>query len=346
MPVKAQSGGQSMVYDLRLTAWKTSGDSVFVAQTGLNKVIAYDNSASLTASTASRGLANGSLRQPLGIILDAQGTQYVAENVSVPGNAQAGRIVRYPSYSLNSGAETTEVAGLSYPTALALDPQNRLWVIESGLNNLSASSGDARFETPGQISRFDPLSDGSRNQTRATSTVVDRSSYGVPLYLALQGSNLWVTTSYGLLLKYDISSTPVLNGVYTIANRLDEIGGITAQNDVLWLSGKKAGVSTAVKLNVAALPTPNGIYAVDGSAAVTQSVTNGLYDPAGIALDSLGNLWVVNKTGAAGVAGTDASDPGTLVRYPAAQLAVASPAPDLRVPLGSRYPVGLAVGRP
>lgn len=346
VPVKAQSGGQSMAYDLRLTAWNTSGDSVFIAQAGLNKVIAYDNSASLTATAASRGLANGSLRQPLGIVLDAQGTQYVAENVATPGSAQAGRIVRYPSYSLNSGAETTEVGSLSYPTALALDTQNRLWVVESGLNNLPASSGDARFETPGQLSRFDSLPDGKRSQTRAATIPVPRSSYGVPLYLAIQGDSLWVTTSYGLLLRYDVAGTPTLNGVYTVASRLDEIGGVTAQGGVLWLSGKKAGVSAAVRLDVTALPGPNSIYAVDGSAAVTQSVTSGLYDPAGLAFDRLGNLWVVNKTGAAGVAGTDANDPGTLVRYPAAQLAAASPAPDLRMPLGSRYPVGLAVGRP
>lgn len=345
IPVKAQSQGQSMTYDLRLTVWNTSGDSVFIAQAGLNKVMAFDDSASLTAGSVARGLSNGSLRQPLGVILDAQGTQYVAENVSVPGNATAGRILRYPSFSLNSGAETTYIGGLSYPTAMALDAQNRMWVVQSGLNNLGTSAGDARFETVGRISRFDPAGPGSSLQTEAAGVPVNRSLYGVPLYLALQGNTLWATTTYGLLLKYDVTSAPALSGVYTLGTRLAEIGGIAAQGSSLWLSGKNGG-SAVVRLNTAALPASNGVYSVDGSGAVNLTLSTGLYDPAGLGIDSLGNLWVVNKTGAAGAADPSSSDPGSLVRFTSTSLGGGTPSPDLTLPLGSRYPVGMAVGRP
>ncbi|CAM3599061.1 hypothetical protein [Deinococcus frigens] len=83
IPVRAQSQGESMRYDLRLKTWKTNGDSVFVAQAGLGKVLAFDSSASLTSNTApARSLPNASVQQAWNVALDSAGNQYVVDNVA------------------------------------------------------------------------------------------------------------------------------------------------------------------------------------------------------------------------------------------------------------------------
>lgn len=333
IPVRAQSQGESMRYDLRLTAWKTTGDSVFIAQAGLGKVMAFDNSASLTPSSLpARSLPNASVQQAWGVVLDAQGNQYVVDNTA------SGRVVRYPSYSLNSGAGSVMASALSYPTGLTVDAQNRLWVVQSG-----STPAGTPVTTP-RVSRFD-----GGSGTEALGFNVDRGlGLGFPLNVAVSGTTLWLTTNFGLLLRYDLSAAPTLQGVYAFPGKLNDLGGggLSAQGTALYISGKNAGTGTVIRVNTAALPAPNGPYSVNADAAVTQSITAGLYDPAGLALDGLGNLWVVNKTGAAGVAGTNVNDPGTLIRFTAASLGTAAPTPDLSVGLGSRYPVGLAVGRP
>ncbi|CAM3599089.1 hypothetical protein [Deinococcus frigens] len=219
-----------------------------------------------------------------------------------------------------------------------MDAQNRLWVVQSG-----STPGGAAVTTP-HVGRYD-----SGSATEGLGFNVDRSlGLGFPQMVALDGDTLWLNTNFGLILKYDVSATPVLSGVYTFPGKLNDLGGgtLTVRNGTLWISGKNAGVSSVLGVNITALPAANGPYSVNGDAAVTKTITSGLYDPAGLAFDSAGNLWVVNKTGAAGVAGTNATDPGSLIRYPAASLSTVNPVPDLNIGLGSRYPVGLAVGKP
>ena len=333
IPLRARSQGQSMRYDLRLTLWKTNGESVFVANAGLGKVVAYDNSAALTASsTPARSLPTSSVPQAWAVAVDTLGNQYVASNTA------AGQITRYPSFGLNSAAGTPLIPNLSYPTGLAVDAQDKLWVVQSG----STPAGDA--VTVPHVGRFDPVSGAE-----TLGFDVNRNlGLGFPVNLALDGQTVWLTTNFGLLLKYDVSAAPTLNAVYTFPSKLNDLGGggLFAKNGNLWLSGKNAGVSSVVVVSTAALPAPNGPFSVNADSAVTKTMTAGLYDPAGLALDGSGNLWVINKTGAAGVAGTNTADPGSLLRFPAASLTGASPAPDLTLNLGSRYPVGLAVGKP
>jgi len=333
IPVRAQSQGESMRYDLRLKAWKTTGDSVFVAQAGLGKVLAFDSSASLTSATApARSLPTSSVQQAWNVALDSAGNQYVVDNVA------AGKVTRYPSFSLNSGAALTQISALSYPTGLAVDAQNRLWVVQSG-----STPGGAAVTTP-HVGRYE---NGSATETVGFD--VDRAlGLGFPQMVALDGNTLWLNTNFGLILKYDVATTPTLSGVYSFPTALNDLGGgtLTVRNGALWISGKNAGTSKVVAVNIAALPAANGPYAVNGDIAVTKTITSGLYDPAGLAFDSLGNLWVINKTGAAGVAGTNTADPGSLNRFPASALSAVNPTPDLTIGLGSRYPVGLTVGKP
>jgi hypothetical protein len=333
IPIQAQSQGESMRYDLRLTAWKTTGDSVFVAQAGLGKVLAYDNSASLTSTSApARSLPTYSAQQVWNVALDSQGTQYVVDNVA------AGKVTRYPSYSLNAGAGTVQVGNLSYPTGVAVDALDRLWVVQSG------SMPNGTPVTTPHVGRYD-----AGAATESVGFNVERTlNLGFPQMVAVSGSTLWMNTNFGLILKYDVSAVPTLSGVYSFPTKLNDLGGgsLTVRSGVLWLSGKNAGTSTIASVNIAALPTPNGPYSVNGDAAVTKSITSGLYEPAGLAFDGTGNLWVVNKTGAAGVAGTNTTDPGSLIRFPVASLGTATPTPNLNIGLGSRYPVGLAVGKP
>jgi hypothetical protein len=339
IPVKAYSQHESMRYDLRLTVYRTTGDSVWVAQTGTGSVLAYDSSASLsTSSPAPRSMGNGALRQPYAVAVDASGNQYVAENIGAPGSTGQGRVLRYSSFGLYVGGETATISGLNYPTALALDAQNRLWVVQSGLNQNGTPEGVAR------VSRFDP---GSTTEAAGFAP----SNLGYPSQVAVQGNTLWLTTTYGLLLRYDVSAAPTLTGIYNMGSKLNAFGGISVAGSSLWLSGGygvtgSPTIHRAVRLNPAALPVGNSAYGVDGSAAITVTLSSGLYDPAGIGQDALGNVWVVNKTGAVGVTDINSPDHGTLLRFTASSLSSANPVPDLNLDLGSRYPVGLAVGKP
>lgn len=327
IPVRAQSQGESMRYDLRLKTWKTTGDSVFVAQAGLGKVLAFDSSASLTGVSApARSLPNASVQQAWNVALDSAGNQYVVDNVA------AGQVTRFPSFSLNSGAGVTQISNLSYPTGLAVDAQSRLWVVQSG-----STPGGAAVTMP-RVGRYD-----SGSATEGLGFNVDRAlGLGFPQMLALDGNTLWLNTNFGLVLKYDVSATPMLSGVYSFPSKMNDLGGgtLTVRNGTLWISGKNAGVSSVMGVNIAALPPANGPFSVNGDTAVTTTITAGLYDPAGLAFDSAGNLWVVNKLG------VNPTDPGSLIRFPAASLATTTPTPNLNIGLGSRFPVGLAVGKP
>lgn len=337
IPVRARSQGQEMRYDLRLTVYRTTGDTVWVAQPGTGTVLAFDSSASLSASSpAPRTMGSYALRQPYAVAVDGSGNQYVAENVGTPGSAGQGRVLRYGSFGLYVGGETAIIGGLNYPTALALDAQNRLWVVQSGLNSSGVPEGTAR------VSRFDV------GATTESVGFAVPASLGFPSLIAVQGNALWITTTYGLLLRYDATAAPTLTGIYSLSS-VTAFGGLSAAGDSLWLSGTAGGgtsrIGRVIRLNTAALPAGNASFAVDGSSAIDLTLSSGLYDPAGLGQDALGNLWVVNKTGAAGVAETNASDHGTLLRFPAASLSSGAAA-NLTVDLGSRYPVGLAVGKP
>jgi len=338
VPVRATSLGQTMVFDVRLTVYRTTGNSVWVAQAGTGTVLAFDSSAALTPSSpAPRSAGPAALKQPYAVAVDAVGNQFVAENGGGVGNTGKGRVLKYSPFGLYPGGEIGMLENLNYPTSLALDAQSRLWVVQSGLNSSGNPEGVAR------VSRFDG---GVGPETSGFSVP---SNLGFPGQVAVSGNTLWLTTTYGFVLRYDVSAAPTLNGIYSLGGTLDAFGGLYASPSTLWLSGTFTSGSTlsrVARVNVSALPVGNAVFGVDGSAAVNLTLSSGLYDPAGLAPDSLGNLWVVNKTGALGVVNLSSPNHGTLVRFPVAALVSSSAAPNLSLDLGSRFPVGIAVARP
>lgn len=346
IPVLTTGQGRTRQYNLHVTVYRTQGDTVWVGQAGLGNVLAYDSSPLVTAiSLPSREMGNYTTLQPWAVAVDAEGNVYVAEYVGGVGNTNQGRVRKYAPFGLYPGGETTEITGLNYPSGIAIDAQGRLWVAQSGVNAHGGLEGTSR------VSRFDA---GSIQE--ATGFALP-SGLGYPNLVATgQGHALWVTTTWGLLLRYDASMTPpALKSIYSLPDVLDSFGGIAIDNTDLWLSGtitrsdasgRKTVNSRVVRLATAALPPGNGIFGVSGVAAVKATITDGLYQPAGLGLDRDKNLWVVNKTGVAGLSDPNSTDHGTLVRFPASSLRSSNPVMNLKVDLGSRYPVGLAVGRP
>lgn len=338
IPIFAKGQGTSKVYRLRFRTWPARGDSVFVAHAGLGKVIAFDGSVSLTPSTTpSRSF--DSLPQAQGIALDARGYQYVVDNVA------QGTLRTIPPFRVEDHVSTVVARNLSSPTGVTVDGSGRVWVVQSG------SSTSSR--TP-RISRFDP---GTTEEALGIDVPASL-GVGMPNVVAVQGQTLWVTTSWGILLRYDVTTSPALTGTYTLPTKITGIGGISVQANRIWLAGTfgpedppKSGKypiknSVVVRLDPSKLPTSIEKSAVDALPAVDLTLTNGLFDPAGLGVDNLGNLWVINKTGAAGINNDKDPTSGSLVRFAAASLSGSNAHPDLTLDLGSRYPVGLAVGQP
>jgi len=105
----------------------------------------------------------------------------------------------------------------------------------------------------------------------------------------------------------------------------------------LWLSGELRGEARVMQLEA-------GSWSTDGRLSVGTAktvLTDGLYDPWGLAFDGSGGLWVVNRTDA-----EDTPDSrGAAVYFPVSRQMTGSE-PERILPLESRFTLGIGIGRP
>ena len=69
------------------------------------------------------------------------------------------------------------------------------------------------------------------------------------------------------------------------------------------------------------------------------TLSQGVYDPDGLAFDATGNVWVVNQTDATG------TGPGSVVKFAGSSLGGSS-SPEVTLSLPTRYTIGVAIHRP
>lgn len=330
LPVRRMVGGFTMTYDLRLVVRQPNGQSVWVTNAGNSTIAAFENAAGLTPASTPSGSAGG-IAQPYDIEVDSQGVQYVVENVGNPAAAQpAGRVLRYASLNLSIPVQVI-TNGLNYPTSAALDAGNNLWVANSALDFTGTSRG-----TP-SIRYFAP------NATSPTGGFDFPAGYGSPLQIDFgPDGRLWASTSFGLLVGFrTVATAPTIDAVISLPAALSNIKSLTFDNGGnLWLSGLNGAQGRLVRLPGSALAATGVTFAVDRSASVNATLSSGLFDPFGVAVDSAGNLWAVNQTDASG------TGPGSLVRYAAADLTTPAATPSLTLPQATRFILGIAVGLP
>jgi sugar lactone lactonase YvrE len=166
----------------------------------------------------------------------------------------------------------------------------------------------------------------------------DTASFGYPKQLAFDAAgNLWMTTTFGLMLGYTLPAAPsptpfaVLVGVGGAGGDLfDTANALTFDGaGNLWLTGSLAGAGRALRIDAG------------GWADVGVILGDALFGPYGLAFGSDGALWIVNSTDAA----DDDESRGSLLRYDAGALTDGA-SPSASFALASRYTLGIAVDRP
>jgi sugar lactone lactonase YvrE len=271
-----------------------------------------------TISGAGTGLA-----EPIGIALDSSRNIYVA-------NAYNGYSITVYQAGSNGNAAPIAVisgdnTGLYYPRGIALDSSGNLYA-EGYTNAIGYSVNVYPAGSNGNVS------------PAATIAGADTGLYG-PVGIALDsGGNLYVlngqtgVTQFGSVIVYPagssgdaIPSTTItsnftgIKGASSVA--LDSMGNIYVANE---LSGSGGSINIY----------PAGSYATGPPIATIAGANTELSGPSRIALDSSGNLFVLN--------GGDYA----ITEYPAGSAGDAMPNGTLSIDQsGKSFPTGMAVGR-
>jgi hypothetical protein len=339
LPLLATSGDEARTFELAVVV---HDETVWVTNAGLSQVVAFDEPEALAAPALPSRRTGGVVAQPYAIAVGASGAQWVVENVGDPAAAQpAGRVLRYAPFALDAPDLIVDT-GLSYPTGIAIDAAGTVYVASSGLD----WTGTER--DPPAIVTIDPTSGAVATALRFD-TALGPPSLGYPRSLAFDpAGQLWMTTTYGLLVGYALPAADPPVPFAVIAGAGGGSGDVyDTLNDVTfdadgdpWVSGTLAGAARLVEI-------PAGAWATDGTttwvdpSTVGAVVTQGLFVPWGLRFDRTGDLWAVDTTDAADAA----TSRGSLVRFGGGSLGL-DPAPDVVIRLDSRYTLGLAVGTP
>ncbi|MFA6316755.1 MAG: FlgD immunoglobulin-like domain containing protein [Elusimicrobiota bacterium] len=249
--------------------------NVWVADRGNNRVLrfpapagAFNPAADLVLgqtlfSTNGAGLSQTGLSGPSAAVVDALGNAWVADT----GN---NRVLRFPSPLASGGAADTVLgqalfttgaaaltqAGLDSPAALAVDAATNVWVADAGNNRV------VRFYSPMTSGVNADMVLGQADYVSGASNrgaAVAANSLNGPLGLALDGTALWVADSRN-------------NRALKFANPLS-----VGQNANLVL-GQSVFTSSA----------PNR--------GVASAAANSLAQPAAVAPDGLGDVWVADAS--------------------------------------------------
>ncbi len=302
---------------------------LWIANSGSSQSVVQYSTPQLAASTsvAPNMVIGTPAEHNLGAAFDSHGNLWIASLV-------ADTIVEYSAAQLKSSGTPVPVVTLSVPgtnpAGLAFDAHGNLWVTNYGANTV------VEYSTSQIASNGAP--------TPAVTIAASAGSLQEPVGIAFDASgNLWIANSLGdaaTVVEFTTgqltaSGTPTpaititsnagsLFGPMLMA--FDANGGLWVANGAFTTSNTVVGYS-ASQLAASGSPVPN----------VTLSAAAGsLFNPAGLAFDGSGNLWVSNF----GVSNLGSS---TVVEFAANQLTTGSPTPAVIMSSSSLVgPAGLA----
>ena len=297
---------------------------------GTVTVYAAGSSGNIAPIATISGAATG-LAYPAGIALDSSGNIYVANELT--GNTSSSledypSITVYPAGSKGNASPIAVIAGdntgLDYPQGIALDSGGNLYA-------------KGYVEYVGDTINAYPAGSNGNVSPAATIVGADTGLDG-PDGIALDsGGNLYVSNGYG---------GPVGGGSVTIypagsngdavpiATITSSFTGISYASSIAVDSNGKIYVANefgAAGDNGSITIYSAGSYATGAPIATIAGDNTGLSNPFGIALDSAGNIFVLNSSNAITV-------------YPPGSAGDATPKTTINIDSkGNNYPVGMAV---
>ncbi|MGD0118940.1 MAG: NHL repeat-containing protein [Candidatus Binatus sp.] len=327
-----------------------------IALDALGRIYVVNSSDNSIAVYAPLGAATGVLNEaPIGVIigsktrldnptaiaLDAQGEIYVANalHVRVAPHAiyDVGRVTVYSAGSVGNVAPIASISGdatgFAYPIGLALDSGRNIYVA----NGDTANAGD-NLKYYASITVYKAGSKGNASPTAIIAG--DNTDLDYPKGIAVDSSgNLYATgglNGVGPSINFypagsdgNVSPTAFIGGADT---GLDGASGIAFDSDgTLYVANASGGVEYSGSITV----YPAGSR---GDAVPTTTITStfsGFAD--GIAVDSSGNIYVVDNSG-----GTN--EQGSIDIYPAGSYAIGAPVATISGDdTGLFYPYGIAL---
>jgi len=270
------------------------------------------------------------LSYPLGIALDSSGNIYVTNTYTgnTKGSPPNSSITVYAAGSNGNAAPIAVIAGgntgLDYPQGIALDSSGNLYV-EGFVNGVGSS-----------VNVYPARSNG--NVSPAATIAGADTELDLPIGIALDsGGNIYVSNGFG---------GPTQRGsvtVYRAGSSGDAIpinvitSNNTGINDASSIAVDSSGniyLANDFPFGVGSIDIyPAGSYATGPPIATIAGDSTELSDPFGVALDSSGNIYVLN--------GGD----NAITEYPAGSNGDVTPNATLNIDQGGKsFPIGMAVG--
>jgi sugar lactone lactonase YvrE len=285
-PVTVTAGAKADSASANYTARPGSGGLWAVNFGATHSALQY-TAAQLATSTSAAPTANVTTAiMGLGAAFDANGNLWAT-------NFGGSTVVEYSASSLaSSGTPTPTVilassaGSLGSPAGLAFDVNGNLWVANGSANTL------VEF-TASQLA-------SSGTPTPAVTISAASGSLAQPIGIAFDANgNLWVANSSNTLVEYTASqlaatAAPAPN-VTVSATDSSIVGPLSIAFDAsgrLWVANGNNGRNTVVAFSASQL-------AASGSpvpAVILTANAGSLSNPAGLAFDASGNLWVSNAT--------------------------------------------------
>jgi sugar lactone lactonase YvrE len=317
---------------------------IYVVNSSDNSITIYAPLAAATGvlNEASIGVIIGSktrLDNPTAIALDSQGEIYVANALRVRVAPHAiydvGRVTVYSAGSIGNVAPIAAISGdatgLAYPIGLALDSGRNIYVA----NGDTANAGDNRK----YYASITVYKAGSKGNASPTAIIAgDNTDLDYPKGIAVDSSgniyaagyiNDYTINLYPAGSDGNVSPTAFIGGADT---GLGTASGIAfGSGGSLYVANSYTGAAFSGSITV----YPAGS---SGDAVPTTTITStfsGFAD--GIAVDSAGNIYVVDNSGGA-------VEQGSIDIYPAGSYAIGAPVATISGDdTGLFYPFGIAL---